>query len=97
MNKKTTLGVGFILGALVGVAVGVLFAPQKGEKTRKELLDKSKKIIKNVKFNNEDEIINYSIQKIDDIYLKLKKYKRDKDLKYAKNKIKELKYDIKKE
>jgi len=40
--------VGFIVGAAVGVAAGILFAPSKGEDTRKEIKKKADEIGKEV-------------------------------------------------
>ena len=40
-NKSSKFGLGVILGTVVGAVAGILFAPQKGEKTR-ELLKKEK-------------------------------------------------------
>ena len=39
MSKKGKLGT-FIAGAMVGVGLGVLFAPKSGAETRKELKEK---------------------------------------------------------
>jgi len=36
-NKYESGAASFILGALIGVAIGVLYAPAKGETTRKKL------------------------------------------------------------
>jgi gas vesicle protein len=37
------------LGALLALAAGVLFAPDKGSKTRKRIIDKGKSVANNVK------------------------------------------------
>ena len=39
----------FISGIAAGAAIGVLFAPEKGSKTRKQISDKTKKVSDNVK------------------------------------------------
>ena len=39
MSKKSGMGK-FILGAGIGAGLALLFAPQEGSKTRKELKDK---------------------------------------------------------
>ena len=39
---------GIILGAVVGGTMGILFAPEAGEKTRKKLTQKGKKVWKEV-------------------------------------------------
>ena len=36
-------------GVVIGLATGVLFAPKKGQKTRKEIADKSKELIERSK------------------------------------------------
>ena len=42
MNKKST-GVGkFVVGAAVGAALGMLFAPKSGKETRKAITEKTK-------------------------------------------------------
>lgn len=43
-NALLYLLAGFGLGAIVGVAAGVLFAPKAGEETREELADKLKEL-----------------------------------------------------
>lgn len=53
MSYKKTM-IGFAAGAAVGALAGILFAPQKGSKTRKQIADKSGEITDSVKtsFNN---------------------------------------------
>jgi len=38
------LGIGFLLGAVVGIAVGMLYAPRPGEETRAMLYDKADEV-----------------------------------------------------
>ena len=40
-NGTTTLLAGFVAGVAVGAAIGVLLAPQKGEKTRRVIKDQA--------------------------------------------------------
>jgi len=47
MNAKNLIG-GFITGAAIGVAAGLLLAPASGEKTRRKLVRNSMKVKKNV-------------------------------------------------
>lgn len=43
-NSLVYLLAGFGLGALVGAAAGILFAPKAGEETREELGEKAKEL-----------------------------------------------------
>jgi hypothetical protein len=36
-NNTTNFGIGIIAGLVIGVALGLLYAPQSGEKTREEI------------------------------------------------------------
>jgi gas vesicle protein len=47
MNARNLIG-GFIAGAAIGVAAGLLMAPYSGEKARRKLIRGSAKIKKNV-------------------------------------------------
>jgi len=47
MNAKNLIG-GFIVGAALGAAAGLLLAPASGEKTRRRLAKGSMKVKKNV-------------------------------------------------
>lgn len=44
MNTKTKVIGGFILGAVLGAASGLMLAPRSGRKTRKKLKEDSKRI-----------------------------------------------------
>lgn len=43
MNKSSSTLLALVLGGAIGAAVGILYAPEKGEKTRKELSKKARK------------------------------------------------------
>lgn len=53
MNKNSNGSLAFlsgiVLGAVVGSAMGILFAPAAGDETRGELAKKGKKVLKDIK------------------------------------------------
>jgi gas vesicle protein len=49
MNDTTKILAAFAVGALVGAAVGILFAPDKGSETRRKIGKEGKKIADSVK------------------------------------------------
>ncbi len=58
--KGTSKVLGALLvGALVGTAVGILFAPEKGTKTREKIAGSSKKMAKDLKQKVTDEVKNF--------------------------------------
>ncbi len=48
-NNSLLFASGVILGAVVGGAMGILFAPASGEETRKEISKRGKKAMKDIK------------------------------------------------
>jgi len=66
MSKKKGLGK-FVLGALVGSTLGILFAPKKGSDTRRELQEKFDDIIKQVKQLDAEEVKCMILTKVDEI------------------------------
>lgn len=42
--NKSDLAVGALIGAVLGTAAGMLYAPKSGEETRKQLREKAKKM-----------------------------------------------------
>ena len=53
MNLKSVL-LGVLAGATAGAILGVLFAPEKGSKTREDISKRKKKIIKGFKEQFDD-------------------------------------------
>ena len=51
MGKTSKILCAFVTGAAVGTALGILFAPEKGEKTRKKLQDEGVKMMENLEEN----------------------------------------------
>lgn len=96
MSRKSTevkkSGVGkFVLGVLVGVGLGVLFAPKAGGETRKELKDKMTDLLNKAKEIDIDELRNNITNKIEEIRLELSDLDSEKVLKIAKKKGNEIK------
>ena len=76
----------FLLGALVGVGLGVLFAPKAGSETRKELGEKMKELLAKAKEIDMDEVKANIAAKIDEIKAELKDLDKEKALAIAKEK-----------
>ncbi len=89
-KKKGGLGK-FIAGAVVGGALGVLFAPKKGSETRRELTQKLKELLDKAKEIDVEEVKEAFFEKVETIETELKELDKEKVLKIAKKKAKELK------
>lgn len=89
-KKKSGLGK-FILGAAVGAAVGVLFAPKKGSETRKDLKNKLDDLVNKAK-ELEMEDVKFAIEmKVTEIKNELADLDKEKVLKVAKKQASNLK------
>lgn len=55
-NERGKLIVSVLAGVLAGAALGVLFAPNKGRKTRKRLLNNVKELAEDVKQKVKEEV-----------------------------------------
>jgi len=57
MNKDSAggMGIGFLIGAVVGLAVGFLFSPHSGKENREIIKEKAQSLIDKVKHKKEME------------------------------------------
>lgn len=90
-NKKKSGAGKFILGALVGAGLGVLFAPKAGSETRRELKEKMAELLKKTKEIDMDEVKEKITLKIEEIKEELSDLDREKVLKIAKEKGNDIK------
>lgn len=91
-NKVKKTGAGkFILGALVGAGLGVLFAPKAGSETRKELKDKMTDLVNKAKDVDLEELKENISLKVEEIKNELSDLDKEKVLKIAKKKGNEIK------
>ena len=51
MNKIGKILTAFVAVATAGAIVGILFAPDKGSKTRKKIKEKGRKVVDDVQYN----------------------------------------------
>lgn len=64
-NTGKTIGT-FLVGAAIGSLIGVLFAPQKGSKTRKKINGKTKEFTDSVKNSKTGQKINEKAKELTD-------------------------------
>lgn len=84
-KKKSGCGK-FILGALVGAGLGVLFAPKAGSETRQELKEKMNKLVNKAKEIDMEDVKDKISITVDQIRDELNDLDREKVLKIAKEK-----------
>lgn len=89
MSKKSGAGK-FVFGTALGVGLGMLFAPQKGEKTRKILAQKIDELITKLKEIDAEEVKEEIERKIEDIRAEIDDLDKEKVIKIAKTKAKEI-------
>lgn len=89
MSKKKGLGK-FLLGAGIGAGLGVLFAPKKGSETRRELKKKMDELIEKAKGIDVSEVKENIEIKIAEIKEELSDLDKEKVLKIAKKKAKQI-------
>ena len=92
MSKEKRIGVGaFVAGAAVGAGLGVLFAPKKGEDTRKELKAKLDEMVNHIKNIDVAEVKKEFDEKVNEIRMELVDLDKQKVLEIAKEKANKLK------
>ena len=84
MSKKGTGK--FIAGALLGVGLGLLFAPQSGSETRKELKNKTKKLANDIKNIDPEELKKKLEKKIRELKKDLENLDRETAMELVKEK-----------
>lgn len=84
-NKKSGVGK-FLAGALIGGALGVLFAPKSGAETRKILKKKIDDLVEKVKDIDSQEVIDSINMKIEELKIELADLDKEKALELAKDK-----------
>ncbi len=89
MSKKKGFG-RFLTGALVGVGLGVLFAPKKGSETRKDLKRVIDDFLEALKDIDVDEVRENIETKIFEIKMELDDLDKEKVLKIAKKKANDI-------
>ncbi|MCQ2979156.1 MAG: YtxH domain-containing protein [Clostridia bacterium] len=81
----------FILGALAGIAAGILLAPKSGEKTREELKVKLNDLLKKVKEVDVNEVSELIEQKIVELREQIEDLDKETALELARTKATEIK------
>ncbi|HIU21998.1 MAG TPA: YtxH domain-containing protein [Candidatus Fimihabitans intestinipullorum] len=91
MSKKKKSGVGkFLAGAAVGAGLGILFAPKKGSETREDIKMLIDDMIAKVKSIDIDEVKEEFEVKLYNIKDELEDLDKEKVLKIAKKKAKQI-------
>lgn len=88
-NKKCGFGK-FLVGVGVGAGLGLLFAPQEGSKTRKELKNKFDDLLVKVKAIDPDDVKADIIQKVEELRMEIEDLDKEKALKIAKTQAKKI-------
>lgn len=90
MSRKGGIGK-FLVGLGAGVGLGMIFAPKSGDSTRKELKDKYDEFVESLKDVDVNEIKDEFLNKVEDVRNELEDLDKEKAIKIAKTKSKELK------
>ena len=91
MSKRRSGAGKFLLGAGIGVGLGMLLSKKSGAENRKDLKKKIDDLIEKVKNIDSEEVKNNIQKKIDEIMVELKDMDKEKALKIAKKKAEQIK------
>ena len=89
MSKKSGMGK-FILGAGIGAGLALLFAPQEGSKTRKELKDKLAELYEKAKQIDVEDVKADVLQIVEELRMQVKDLDKEKALDIAKSQAKKI-------
>lgn len=89
-NKKSGFGK-FLLGAGVGVGIGMLFSKKNGKENREVLKKKVDELILKIKDVDSDELKNNIQSKVNEIMNEIQDLDKEKALKIAKKKAEQIK------
>ncbi len=90
MSKKRS-GLGkFILGAGIGAGLALLFAPQEGSKTRKELKQKFDELVDKVKALDPEDVKADILQRVEELRMEVADLDKEKAISIAKNQAKKV-------
>lgn len=87
-------GLTFLTGALIGVGLGILFAPKEGSETRKELQKKLSDLWDKIRVMDANEIKESLESKLEDIEKGIKELDKEKIMEIAKEKSEALKKKV---
>ena len=85
MSKKNGAGK-FVLGAIVGATVGLLFSPKSGKENRKAIKEKASDLLEKVKELDAEDVKEAIEEKVTNIVEELKDLDKEKVLDVAKKK-----------
>lgn len=90
MKKNSNVGK-FLVGLGIGAGLGMLFAPKSGSETRKDLKKTFDKFVNSLKDIDVNEVRDEFLNKVEDIRNELEDLDKEKVLKIADQKSKDLK------
>jgi len=90
MSKKSGFGK-FVVGAAVGTALGILFAPDSGKNTRKELSKRLDELVKKLKEIDVDEVKDELLFKAEKLQAELSTLDKEKAKELVYEKAQEIK------
>ena len=91
MSKNKKGGIGkFILGAGIGAGIALLFAPQEGSKTRRELKIKIEELLEKAKQIDVEDVKADVIQRVEELRMQVKDLDKEKALEIAKSQAKKI-------